>query len=60
MAAARNATIGKDGRYSVKTLVGGNFVRLGGPDVDRSLAQELHFEVKEGENTFDVELPAKD
>jgi hypothetical protein len=58
MVGRRSATIGKDGRYTVTTLVGGNFIRLGGPDVDRSLAQSLHFDVKEGENTFDVVLPA--
>src|SRR3954469_17261904 len=56
----RSAPIGKDGSYTVKTLVGGNQVTFSGPafDKDRQLQDVLlPFDVQAGENTFNVELP---
>jgi len=54
MEKAREAPVGKDGTYSIKTLVGENVVIYSGMPYDRSL-----FEVKEGENTYNVEVPVK-
>jgi hypothetical protein len=54
----RRAPIGKDGTYTIKTLTGGNEVRLGGTLAHKNqvLSQETRsINVHEGENTFDFE-----
>jgi hypothetical protein len=58
-AESRKATIGKDGTYSLTTLVGENSVELQVPEamklgVDVPL---LQYDVKSGENAYDIELP---
>jgi hypothetical protein len=59
--APRSAPIGKDGTYSIKTLTGGNEVRLGGavakknPLLER---QSRQVEVKPGESSVDLEFGA--
>jgi len=58
-----NAAIGKDGGYSLKTLVGANVVTVSGKDLLQQ-APEIQFEklthdVQGGENTFDIALPSK-
>jgi len=58
---ARTAQIQKDGRYEIKTLVGQNSVSLTGPVIakDPQLAYgALSFDVKPGENEYDIVLPA--
>lgn len=57
--AARSAPIEKDGRYTIKTLVGHNAVRVSSPllkgrDLDDLV---LSYDVKSGEQTFDIKLP---
>jgi hypothetical protein len=57
---ARRAAIGKDGTYTVKTLVGNNAVRISFPGMERDRelgSAEQSFEVKPGENQFDFQLP---
>jgi len=54
MERARNAPVGKDGSYTIKTLVGENVATYSGMPYDRVV-----FEVKEGENTLDIEVPLK-
>jgi hypothetical protein len=59
MVSAREAPIGKDGTYLVKTLVGDNTITIRGPEVDRDrdLAyQQFVLRVEDGENAFDVNL----
>jgi hypothetical protein len=58
-AGQRRATIGKDGTYSLTTLLGENSVRYEGPAIgrDRELSDvTLSYVVKEGDNQFDVVL----
>jgi hypothetical protein len=58
-AATATATIGDDGSYEVSTLVGHNIVTLGGRALGKNTRLQYtvkSFEVKEGENTFDVLL----
>jgi hypothetical protein len=58
---ARTAQIQKDGRYEVKTPIGQNSVSLTGPVIakDPQLAYgALSFDVKPGENEYNVVLPA--
>jgi hypothetical protein len=56
---ARSAPINKDGTYSVTTLVGGNNVRVEGPEAEKAGAtySSIDFDVKSGENTLDIKLP---
>ena len=56
---ARSTDIGKDGTYTVKTLVGGNSVRVEGPEAEKAGAayMSIDFDVKAGENTLDITLP---
>ena len=57
---ARRVPIGKDGSYTVKTLVGANRVSFAVPEMARDPQLQdlsLQYEVKEGENTYDIELP---
>jgi hypothetical protein len=57
---ARTATIGHDGSYTVKTLVGDNAVRVTFPGMekDRELGSfEQSFAVKPGENEYKIQLP---
>ena len=56
----RTAPIGPDGRYSIKTLVGQNTVRVGAPEIEadeQMLGVLIPLDVKEGESTFDIEIP---
>ena len=58
--APRSGPIGKDGTYSVKTLVGDNRVRASFPEMkaDRQSSNvDLIYDVKPGENTYDLVLP---
>jgi hypothetical protein len=59
-APTRTAEIGKDGRYTLKTLVGRNAVILMMPQVGRSadlLRARKTIEVTTGENTCDIDVP---
>jgi hypothetical protein len=56
----RTSPIGKDGSYTVKTLLGGNHVTFAGPAIAKEpRLQDLlvPYDVRSGENTFNVELP---
>ena len=55
----RKAEIGKDGSYSIKTLVGENVVKLESAQVMKANleAQFLSTRVAPGDNTFDIQLP---
>ena len=58
----RKATIGHDGTYSVTTLQGRNVARISGPMVKKEPQLGygiLTFEVKPGDNTWDIDLPPK-
>ena len=60
---ARTAQIQKDGHYEIKTPIGQNSVSLTGPVIakDPQLAYgALSFDVKPGENEYNVVLPAGD
>jgi hypothetical protein len=57
---AHPAPINKDGTYEVTTLVGRNSVRISGPAVEKDPQlgyAALTYDVKSGDNTFDIELP---
>jgi hypothetical protein len=59
--APRSAPIGKDGSYTVKTLVGDNRVNISSPSIqaDRQISTtDLIYDVKPGENTYDIVIPA--
>jgi len=59
-APVRTVTIGKDGTYEVKTLVGPNSVSVNLPRTGkpvRGMSPELGIDVKSGGTTFDIELP---
>jgi hypothetical protein len=63
-AGVRETSIGKDGAYSVQTLVGGNTVELQcrelrDPKTRRPIPYELHFDVEPGENTLDIDIDKK-
>jgi hypothetical protein len=63
-AGVRETSIGKDGAYSVQTLVGGNTVELQcrelrDPKTRRPIPYELHFDVESGENTLDMDIDKK-
>jgi hypothetical protein len=58
--AVRSAPIGKDGSYTVKTLVGMNQITFTGPafDKDRQLQDaSVPYDVQSGEQTLNIELP---
>lgn len=58
--AARRVPIGPDGTYSVKTLVGVNRVSFSIPEMARDPKLQdlsLEFDVKSGENPYDITLP---
>jgi hypothetical protein len=58
-APSHESTIGKDGTYSVTTLVGTNTVAVQGPALTKYpwiAYQSLGVVVNGGENTFDVDL----
>lgn len=60
MEPARTTEIAKDGTYTIKTLVGENAVRVSTPEIDKdrqSGTQQQTFDVKPGENKFDVTVP---
>ena len=58
----RKAPIGKDGSYSIKTLVGQNTIKLGG-ELARKYQNLQHkqqvYEVQNGDNTHDLEFSSK-
>ncbi len=59
-AAPRRAPLGEDGSYTIKTLVGMNHVLFSIKETAKDpMLQDvsLEFDVKPGENQFDVELP---
>ena len=53
------AAVGKDGTYSLKTLVGENSIMVSGPEVtsEKISMPRKFLDVKSGENTFPIELP---
>jgi hypothetical protein len=55
----RKAEIGKDGSYSIKTLVGENVVKLESNEVMKANleTQFIATQVAPGDNTFDIKLP---
>jgi hypothetical protein len=57
--AARKATINKDGTYTITTLVGANMVHVSGMEVEKAGEAYTNFdyEVKAGENSWDIRLP---
>ena len=59
-AAAKSATIGEDGSYTITTLVGQNRVSFSGPDMSKYsdiINQATMHDLKAGENTLDFALP---
>jgi hypothetical protein len=58
-AAARKAPIGKDGTYTIKTLVGPNNVTVNSRETlgDSNLQSGERYTVNEGEGTLDIVLP---
>ena len=54
-----SAEIGKDGAYSIKTLVGENRVNVETPETrrDANLSTPERIDVKTGDNTYDVTVP---
>lgn len=60
--AARSVDVAEDGTYSITTLIGENSVRYEGPATsrDRELDGVIQgFDVKEGDNQFDIILPLR-
>jgi len=55
-AAVRRADVGKDGSYTVTTLVGDNIIRLEGKGMPRSFSKSV--EVKSGGDTVNFEVKA--
>ncbi|SIN79461.1 hypothetical protein SAMN05444166_0899 [Singulisphaera sp. GP187] len=53
---AASAEIGKDGTYSVKTLIGENLIRVESPETKKGMFNVDSFDVKSGDNTHDVAL----
>ena len=55
----RKAEIGKDGSYSIKTLVGENVVKLESPQVMMANLETQYIStmVEPGDHTFDIKLP---
>ena len=52
--------IGKDGTYSVRTLVGSNNVHVNSPEVSKDqklMYVTIPLEVQSGDNPFDITLP---
>ena len=54
---ARTAPINPDGTYEITTLVGENIIGARGPGLSAYSTQVQTFDVREGENTFDIQLP---
>ncbi len=57
---ARRVPIGKDGSYTVKTLVGANRVSFAVPEMARDPKLQdlsLSYDVQSGDNTYHIELP---
>lgn len=59
---ARSTEIGKDGTYTIKTLVGHNAVRVSSPLIKGRELDDLSqsYDVKAGTNTFDIKVPPDD
>ncbi len=56
----RTAAINKDGTYEITTLVGYNSVRVAGPPLEKDPQlgyAALRYEVRSGDNSFNIELP---
>jgi hypothetical protein len=55
----RKAPIGKDGSYSIKTMVGENIVKLESQEVMKANmeTQFITTKVASGDNAFDIKLP---
>jgi hypothetical protein len=61
-AGTRSSAIGKDGSYTVKTLVGDNYVEVASKDLTRPknrdlLGSEQTVKVGSGDQTIDINLP---
>jgi hypothetical protein len=56
---ARTAPINSDGTYTITTLLGGNAVRVEGPEAEKAgaLYLNMNYDVKSGENTYDITIP---
>jgi hypothetical protein len=56
-----SAGIGKDGTYTIKTLVGENRVNVETPETrnEPDLSTPEPFDVKSGDNTLDVTIPRR-
>ncbi|MHC5540881.1 hypothetical protein ACYOEI_21880 [Singulisphaera rosea] len=55
-----SAEIGKDGTYTISTLVGENRINVVSPETTKERRLQflsLDYEVQGGDNTFDIELP---
>src|SRR4051812_35136641 len=58
----RNAKIGKDGSYTIKTLVGRNNVSVSTPVTDKDPVLQYNsfsFDVANGDNTYAIEVSAR-
>lgn len=55
-ASAASAEIGKDGTYTIKTLVGENLIRVESSETRKGMFRVESFEVKSGDNAYDVSL----
>jgi hypothetical protein len=53
---AASAEIGKDGTYTIKTLIGENQIRVESPETKKGMFNVDRFDVKTGDNTHDVSL----
>ena len=61
-ASPRKAPIGKDGKYTVKTLLGENSIKLSGSVAQKNpVLQRMQkaFNVQPGDNTFDIDFKTK-
>ncbi len=57
---ARHAPIQEDGTYTIKTLTGENRVTASTPEMQKKTAglyQQFTFDVKSGENKYDIVIP---
>lgn len=58
-APSRKAPLGPDGSYTIKTLVGENGVEIDSVEILKAHleTQSLSYNVKDGENRYDIDLP---
>lgn len=59
MAGPQSSVIGRDGSYSLTTLVGKNSVSVTSPDAQKAGIGyvTIEYEVRGGDNSFDIDLP---